>query len=222
MALTLIRKNLYMNDTACYFCDSDSKEMRASLLGETDLFRIHLDPHPVTEGHILIIPKEHITCIGAYSEELREELRETLDTCMDFVQKSYGSSVWFEHGIFGQTISHSHIHVLPFEGGIKGIVPEGDDMISFLDDIEELTWLLDEEGGYLAVNIKDQLMVVDTSLASPRFFRDRFAIAVGAPERGDWRAAQDNKKLLKTFAQEGENVRKLWEGYEGPLDDTER
>ena len=204
-----MRENPGMSED-CDFCHPDQGTFKDSILGETENFLIAADAHPLTEGHILIVPKEHLPCVGTFSEELVDEFSEVLETVSGFMTRAYGKFAWFEHGVLGQTVFHAHVHVLPFEGGIKEIVPEGDDMISFLEDAAELSWLYEAEQGYLAVFMREQLHVIDASLAEPRFFRKRFADALGVPEREDWSATRD-AKLEEAFGKDYAKVKELWE-----------
>ena len=89
-----------------------------------DSFLIVCDVHPLIEGHILIIPKKHISCMGAL-DKLQFELYEKIyDKVNRFIRKKYGAVGAFEHGITGQTVFHAHTHVLPFARSIDEVIPE--------------------------------------------------------------------------------------------------
>ncbi|MBU1000116.1 HIT domain-containing protein [Patescibacteria group bacterium] len=170
----------------CPHCDS-AAEALTYLLEETDNFRIVCGVHPVTEGHILIIPKSHLSCIGEYPEDVYKEFLTLYQKVSDYLLKEYGSVSSFEHGKFGQTVFHSHIHLLPFKGDLEAIIPEGKEKVTSINNLSELKRIFKKHSGYLFFSIGGDKWVVDVSLIVPRFFRDRFAKELGKPERGNWK-----------------------------------
>lgn len=167
----------------CPHCDHTSFALEKPLL-VTDTFFIVCDVHPLTEGHILIIPKEHIACAGAFSEKLFAQFLALYQQVSSFVKATYGTASSFEHGVLGQTVFHAHVHVLPYKKKAAAIVPEGVDYLQPLG-INQLRETYQKEGKYLFFSIENDSWVVDASLGKPRFFRDRFANSLGIPERGD-------------------------------------
>lgn len=193
----------------CPHCSVDSQAF-TYLIDETANFRITCDAHLLETGHILVIPKEHLSCVGEYSLALLEEFKALYAKVSAFVRSQYGSVATFEHGIFGQTVFHSHIHFLPFTGNLTDIVPEGETACTPFHDLSELQRLYQDGGGYLFLSINDDRWTVNPVLAAPRFFRDRFAAALGHPERGSWKDMRQNPELMETVAQENQSVQQVW------------
>ena len=48
-----------MKDHNCIFCKIANGEIPSRTVYENDLFRVILDNGPATEGHALVLPKEH-------------------------------------------------------------------------------------------------------------------------------------------------------------------
>ena len=201
-----IRKN-------CPHCDPSSHAFERRLEEPTGNFHLVCDPNPIVEGHVLIIPKQHLSCVGEFSDELLEEFKSIHKKALAFVKDQYGSAAAFEHGKFGQTVFHSHIHYLPFAGKPEDIVPEGRNKLRPLSTLEELKDIYAQDGGYLFFSIEDDMWTVDPSLAAPRFFRDRFASALGMPERGNWKAMRESETIMKTVAQMCEATQQKWRSY---------
>lgn len=193
----------------CPHCTVDSQAYFYPL-EETKNFYIICDAHPLEEGHILVIPKAHISCIGEYKPALLDEFKEIHNRVSAFVLTAYGSIAVFEHGVFGQTVYHSHIHYLPFTGGVEDIVPEGENNYAQLNKLSDLQRLYQKEGGYLFFSIGNSMWTVNTDLAKPRFFRDRFAVALGHPERGSWKDMHHNAAMMATADKENRNVQEAW------------
>ena len=195
----------------CPHCDVDSFALKYPL-SETDNFRIVCDVHPLIEGHILIIPKNHLSCVGEFSLESFEEFARLYEDFKSFLRQTYGKFSAFEHGRTGQTVFHSHIHLLPAELSAKDIVPEKG-MLKNLSSLESLREMFATEGNYLFFETKNNLWLADTKISTPGFFRIRFADAVGKPDRGDWKKARVNTKIMKAFEVDIKNLQGKWRSY---------
>lgn len=193
----------------CPHCDPQSFGLK-HLLKETANFRIVCDVHPLTEGHILIIPKLHISCVGAYSEKLYQEFLNLYLYVSKFIGNQYGSVSSFEHGNTAQTVFHSHVHLFPFVGPKEMVIPEGKKYLTAIKSLSELKIIFNNSNKFLFFSIGDNKWVVDTSLSAPRFFRDRFAKALGCPERGNWKIMHKNKTLMQQATGEINKLQKKW------------
>lgn len=49
---------------SCVFCSIVKRELPASFIYEDDKAAAFLDIHPITEGHVLIVPKSHEAQFG--------------------------------------------------------------------------------------------------------------------------------------------------------------
>lgn len=99
----------------CPHCDPASQAF-LDALEETANFRVVCDHHPLVEGHILIIPKQHLSSAGEYPGPVFQEFLSLYGKTSEFIRQNYGTVSGFEHGKIGQTVFHSHVHLLPFDG----------------------------------------------------------------------------------------------------------
>jgi diadenosine tetraphosphate (Ap4A) HIT family hydrolase len=97
-------------DHRCVFCAHDALDV---VLEETDHFLVIADHAPLAEGHLLIVPRDHYACYGALPAEFDEEALELRQRVTDFLTATYRAPVFFEHGVFRQTVFHAHLHALP-------------------------------------------------------------------------------------------------------------
>lgn len=197
----------------CPHCDPSSHAFEYPLEDPTDDFYLVCDPNSIVEGHLLVIPKVHVSCIGEFDDVLLEKFQSIHEKVRQFVADKYGSVAVFEHGKFGQTVFHSHIHYLPFAGAPTDIIPEGADTLRPLATLKELKDVYNRDGGYLFFSIGDDMWTVDPSLAAPRFFRDRFARAHGVPERGNWKAMRESEEIMKTVAGMCHATQQKWKSH---------
>ena len=200
------------NPKKCVLCFGGLALDSKYALFDDELFWVVCDGNPLIEGHILIIPKEHISCMGALNETSFEKYKKLYEKVLNFLNKSYGQVGVFEHGISGQTVFHAHTHFLPFDKSITEVVPEKETIheISTLDEIRNE---FNEKQKYLYVSVNDKKWVVDTDLGFPRFFRDRFAKVLGVEERSNWKKAREDHSLENTFDKEIKNLKNKWHSF---------
>ena len=103
------------NGAGCAFCN---RTEISYILKETPNFLLAADHAPLVEGHILIIPKQHYACYGEVPAGLDAELLALKREVQHFFTNSYAPVVFWEHGIFKQTVFHAHLHCFPW--GISG------------------------------------------------------------------------------------------------------
>jgi diadenosine tetraphosphate (Ap4A) HIT family hydrolase len=96
--------------SGCPFCLRESLEI---ILEETPHFYLLVDHAPLAEGHLLIVPQAHYACYGAIPDALDGELLALKRRVELFLTCRYGPIVFFEHGVFRQTVSHAHLHAIP-------------------------------------------------------------------------------------------------------------
>lgn len=203
-----IMMNTYHEDALanCPHCDRKGWAFEHAL-EETEHFVLICDSHPLLEGHLLIIPKRHVSCIGEYTPAELSEFLPLYAHAKRWVKEQYGSVATFEHGVLGQTVFHSHIHFLPFTGQVEDIIPEGKKHLYPLSSIESLVALFEKDKQYLFFEVGSKLWTVDPALGYPRFFRERFAQALGCPERANWKETRNNPQLLASGAAENDHCR---------------
>jgi diadenosine tetraphosphate (Ap4A) HIT family hydrolase len=201
-----------LEQAPCPHCNTASFAFK-HLLETTPGFSVVCDVHPLIEGHLLIIPKAHLSCIAEYPKDLFAEFCTLYERCREFVLSAYGSEASFEHGVIGQTVFHSHIHILPFALGPDFIVPEGPENLHPLKSLADLHGVFQKEGKYLYLSIAERMWTVNTALGAPRFFRDRFAAALGSTRRGNWKEMRQDEGLMSAAALEIARCKERWHGF---------
>ncbi len=179
-------------DNNCVFCDRTKFEER--IITETKDWYLIATLGQITDGgYTLIIPKRHVSCVGAMKEREIVEIDNKLRAVSDYIEIEYGvKPILFEHGIVGRTIQHAHLHLLPAKihmcGRIYRDFPNA--QICFLDTLKILRCNYDINGGkpYLLWSTPEGLLkaVIDP-LAPPQYLRLIAAELTGHPERGNWR-----------------------------------
>jgi histidine triad (HIT) family protein len=110
-----------IHDDSCIFCKIVRKQAPVSLVYENENVMAFLDMRPLSEGHTLVIPKEHYVTIFEAPEELVAQLHRIVKRvalAVREVTKADGVSIIQQNGkAAGQEVFHLHVHVIPrFEG----------------------------------------------------------------------------------------------------------
>ncbi len=105
----------------CVFCKIVRKEAPSSIVYEDEQIMALMDIRPVSEGHTLVIPKQHYEDIFDAPEELIAAIYKTTQKVAFSVKKAIkadGISIVQQNGkAAGQDIFHLHVHIIPrFEG----------------------------------------------------------------------------------------------------------
>ena len=105
----------------CIFCKIIAGDIPSATIYENDEFKVILDRFPASEGHVLVMPKEH--CANLF--EIDEEKAGRLFSLAVKVAKIMKSTIGFENmnlvqnngPVAGQTVNHLHVHLIPrYEG----------------------------------------------------------------------------------------------------------
>ncbi len=95
------------------------------------------DNYPVTKGHHLIIPFRHTENYFSMTDNEREDATALLKELKSKLEEGDRTITGFNIGMnsgetAGQTVMHSHIHLIPRRkgdtpnprGGVRGVIPE--------------------------------------------------------------------------------------------------
>ena len=121
-------------DSNCRFCPGNIKD---KIVEEWNLVFAIEDRYPVSDGHLLIVPKRHAPDWFSMSEKERRESDALIRALRNRQLESDKSITGFNIGMncgasAGQTIFHAHIHLIPRRdgdtpnptGGVRGVIPD--------------------------------------------------------------------------------------------------
>lgn len=127
-----MRHKYECRDASCLFCNMESSRV----VMENNLSYTINDKFPVTEGHSLVIPKRHFPDYFEITQPEQNAVNLIIQNVKSELVKKDKSITGFNIGInsgtdAGQTIMHTHIHLIPrrkddvtiTRGGIRNIIP---------------------------------------------------------------------------------------------------
>lgn len=99
----------------CLFCKIINKEIDSDIVYENDDFLVIMDKFPDSPGHILIIPKKHISTLMDIDDETYIKTNKIIKEMVKLVTNKLncdGVTVSINYGS-SQYIKHYHIHIIP-------------------------------------------------------------------------------------------------------------
>ena len=115
------------------FCDEFPKER---IVYQDDTWLAIYDNYPVSQGHVLLIPKRHVETFFNLNMVEFGSLGVTIGIIKMILDKKFhptGYNIGANCGkSAGQTVMHCHIHIIPRydgdmadpRGGVRGVIPE--------------------------------------------------------------------------------------------------
>lgn len=119
----------------CLFCQFAHLEREVKFIENFSHCYAIKDEYPVSNGHVLIIPKEHTENWFTAREEVRLDMMRALHhlkSRLDLEYSPHGYNFGANCGeMAGQTIMHLHLHLIPRyqgdmenpKGGVRGVIP---------------------------------------------------------------------------------------------------
>jgi histidine triad (HIT) family protein len=103
---------------SCIFCQILSGEAEASFIYRDDLVTAFMDIRPLVQGHLLIIPNDHCASLDEIDDTVGGRMFITARRLAQAIRRSdlrsEGVNLFLANGAAaGQTIFHSHLHVIP-------------------------------------------------------------------------------------------------------------
>ena len=115
--------------SGCIFCN------REDAVIENDLAQVIHDGYPVSQGHLLVIPRRHVASWFEATPDERAALFDLVDQARGYLEQRYqpdGFNIGINVGeAAGQSVFHLHIHLIPRytgdlenpKGGVRGVIP---------------------------------------------------------------------------------------------------
>jgi histidine triad (HIT) family protein len=96
----------------CIFCKIIKKEIPCEKVYEDETFLAFLDIEPVMDGHLLIIPKEHVVWMQDANDEIISGIFKLAKKLMRALKKSLNCD-YVSVAVVGKDVPHFHVHLNP-------------------------------------------------------------------------------------------------------------
>ena len=101
-----------MSENTCIFCKIVTGSIPSTKIYENEKFFVFLDINPVSNGHLLIIPKIHIVWMQESDDEMISEIFKLSKKLMQTLKTAIGCD-YVQLSIVGKDVPHFHIHLIP-------------------------------------------------------------------------------------------------------------
>lgn len=106
---------MYCLEEDCIFCKIAKKEMESNIVYESSNVMAIVDIYPISEGHMLIIPKKHYHDLDEIDDSTALEIMSVSKRLVKAIKEVYkplGYSIMQNGGDYND-IGHYHMHVFP-------------------------------------------------------------------------------------------------------------
>ena len=158
-----------IRENNCIFCNNPEH-----VVAETDNFYIKVGKSIITEGHVMIISKEHLKAIFAMNDSLLNEFIILKDKLIKFLQDRYFDPFIVEHGGVMQSVFHGHMHFVPrksdfydeqdqFKNMVESYLEKHDEIkYENIDSLNRVLDIFKEDNEYLYFEQGNKRIVVRT------------------------------------------------------------
>lgn len=101
-----------MKQTNCIFCKIINGEIPCDKIFENKKFLVFLDIKPVSDGHLLIIPKKHTVWMQDVDDKTIADIFRLTKKMMLALKKGLKCD-YVQESVVGNEVPHFHIHLIP-------------------------------------------------------------------------------------------------------------
>ena len=99
----------------CLFCKIINGDIPSYTIYEDEIVKSFLDINPITNGHVLIIPKKHYDNVTDIDLETLKHINKISKKIYTMLKEktSCRGITFLQNNEYGQDVKHYHIHVIP-------------------------------------------------------------------------------------------------------------
>jgi histidine triad (HIT) family protein len=105
-----------MENINCIFCKIANGEIPKTFIYKDEKFLVFLDIKPVSDGHLIIIPKKHVVWMQEVDDETISSIFVLAKKMMLAIKNGLPCD-YVQVGIVGNEVPHFHIHLIPRHEG---------------------------------------------------------------------------------------------------------
>lgn len=99
----------------CIFCKINNKEIPSYTVYEDNVVRVMMDINPVTNGHLLIIPKAHFVNLTDMPVDVLAHIQSVAKDMFKLLEEKLNIDglTLCQNNNYGQEVKHYHLHLIP-------------------------------------------------------------------------------------------------------------
>lgn len=183
----------------CLFCNLD--KIKDDILWSSENFYVKVGVGILAPGHVMLLPKIHIACFAQLPNQLSQEFISVKDKLFNKIASAFNEPIAYEHGLYGQSINHAHLHFLPSRNNYYNLENIKENIFKILkstriDDMFQIRDVFKKEGSYFYLEQNGKRWVIHTKgQEEGKFtFRKEFARLTGLYALESWQAMPKSEK----------------------------
>lgn len=183
----------------CLFCQTH--KIKPNIIWESKGFFVKVGIGILAPGHVMIVPKMHISCFAELPQKLIKEFLLLKKDIYEKIKSNFSKPIIYEHGVYAQSIKHAHLHFVPCKGeyyDLKNIRKNIFISLSsgYVEDIFEIRKIFKKEGSYFYLEEDSRKWIFHTKGLPERkyTFRKEFVRLTGLHGLADWRSMPEEGK----------------------------
>lgn len=121
----------------CLFCKINEESIPSKTIYEDEIVKVFLDINPNTNGHCLIIPKEHIVTVNELDDKTITHILKVEKQMYKLLKEKLnieGLTI-VQNNELGQEVKHYHVHLIPRYSDDNWNLTYNQESIKSLDEI---------------------------------------------------------------------------------------
>jgi len=183
----------------CLFCDFD--KIKEDILWNSENFYVKVGIGILAPGHVMLLPKMHMACFAQLPKQLSNEFISVKDKLFNKIKYAFNEPIIYEHGVYGQSIKHAHLHFLPSRNNYYNFKNIKENIFKSLksariDNMFQIADVFKKEGSYFYLEQNGRKWVIHTKgREEGKFtFRKEFARLTGLYALEAWQTMPESEK----------------------------
>ena len=183
----------------CLFCET--AKIKQDILWESQDFYVKVGVGILGPGHVMLIPRKHVPCLAKLSAPLTKNFLSIKEKISNELKSSFSAPIMYEHGIYGQSIYHAHLHFLPKESQHYNLKNIKENLFIGLKPFKinhflELKEIFKEDGSYFYLDVdgKEWAFRTKDQPEGKYSFRKEFARITGMHGLVNWQTMSEKEK----------------------------
>ena len=99
----------------CVFCNIVEGKIPSQTIFEDEIIKVMMDINPVSNGHLLIIPKKHFTNLTDIDMDTLMHIQKTAKEMFKLLKDKLNIDglTLCQNNEYGQEVKHYHLHLIP-------------------------------------------------------------------------------------------------------------
>lgn len=159
----------------------------------------------LSEGYVILLPREHILSLGMLSEEGMPKFIQIKNEIRAVLCSLYGPITFFEHGMSscghaGGCVDHAHLHAFPCQNDFRPYLQQDlrETKVASLLDLREYA-ISDIPYLFYENPLQEKYVYTFDGHLPSQYFRRLWAQFVGRPDEWDWGVFLFEENIAKTI-----------------------